>query len=104
MHFTNHVLIQPYDRVNSSTAQHLCLTEHQLYCYLGNRSLCSYKEIKDIAKENLTIVNTGEIPMEIGDTAKIKGSCQSKEQIPPPPTTFHSIHANIGYGYPTVPG
>eukprot|EP00957_Ditylum_brightwellii_P105490 8041886-Ditylum_brightwellii.AAC.1 len=35
--------------------------------------------------------------MEIGDRAKIKGSRQSKEKIPPPPTTFHSMHANIGY-------
>eukprot|EP00957_Ditylum_brightwellii_P006038 457651-Ditylum_brightwellii.AAC.2 len=62
------------------------------------------REIEDIAKDNITVVNIGEIPIEIGDTAKIKGSRQSKEPIPRPPTTLHSMHAKIGYGNSIAPG
>eukprot|EP00957_Ditylum_brightwellii_P031653 2400739-Ditylum_brightwellii.AAC.1 len=41
--------------------------------------------------------------MEIGDAAKIKGSCQSNETIPRPPTILHTMHADIGYGDSTAP-
>eukprot|EP00957_Ditylum_brightwellii_P096542 7352532-Ditylum_brightwellii.AAC.1 len=104
VHFTKHVSIRPCNWVNSSTDQHLRLTEHQLYCYLGNRSLQSFKEIEDIAKDNITVVNTGEISMEIGDAAKIKGSRQSNEPIPGPPTILYTMHANVSYGDSTAPG
>eukprot|EP00957_Ditylum_brightwellii_P002338 179521-Ditylum_brightwellii.AAC.3 len=90
--------------MNSSSAKHHRLTEHQLCCYLGNRSLSSIKEIEAIAQENLIIVNTGEIPVEIGDMAKIQGSQRSNQPIEPPPTTFHTMHADIGYGNSTAPG
>eukprot|EP00957_Ditylum_brightwellii_P163535 12451259-Ditylum_brightwellii.AAC.1 len=42
--------------------------------------------------------------MEIGDAAKIKGSCCSNEPIPRPPTTLHNMHADIGYSDSTAPG
>eukprot|EP00957_Ditylum_brightwellii_P114390 8721056-Ditylum_brightwellii.AAC.1 len=42
--------------------------------------------------------------MEIGDAAKIKGSRRSNEPIPRPPTTLHTMHADIGYGNSTAPG
>eukprot|EP00957_Ditylum_brightwellii_P142990 10894687-Ditylum_brightwellii.AAC.1 len=104
VHFARHVSIHPCDCVNSSSAKHCPLSEHQLYCYLGNRSLHSFKEIEAIAQENPTIVNTGEIPVENGDMAKIQGSQRSNEPVEPPPTTFNTMHADIRYGDSTAPG
>eukprot|EP00957_Ditylum_brightwellii_P103722 7901752-Ditylum_brightwellii.AAC.1 len=46
----------------------------------------------------------GEIPMELGDAAKIKGSPRSNIPIPLPPTILHTMHADIGYGDSTAPG
>jgi hypothetical protein len=75
-----------------------------LYRYLGNRTLKSFKEIEKIAQENITVVNMGEIPMELDKNAKLKGSNHNKEPILPPSTILHSAHVDIGFGDSTAPG
>eukprot|EP00957_Ditylum_brightwellii_P125046 9531864-Ditylum_brightwellii.AAC.1 len=70
----------------------------------AKRSLQSFKEIEELAKENVTVDNTGEIPMEIEGAAKIKVSHCSNEVIPPPLTIFCTMYYDIGYSGSTEAG
>eukprot|EP00957_Ditylum_brightwellii_P027745 2097167-Ditylum_brightwellii.AAC.1 len=41
-----------------------------------------------MAAENITMIDTGEIPLELGDFAKIAGSKQNKTLVPLPPLSL----------------
>eukprot|EP00957_Ditylum_brightwellii_P172790 13154243-Ditylum_brightwellii.AAC.1 len=77
-------MVWPCDKVNSSSAQHCCLTYHQLHHYLGHQGLCLFKSIEQMAAKNIMVVDIGEVPLELRDFAKIAGSRRNKNPVPIP--------------------
>eukprot|EP00957_Ditylum_brightwellii_P044550 3378559-Ditylum_brightwellii.AAC.1 len=54
--------------------------------------------LSTIVADTVSIINSGEIPLEIGDMAKIKRANRSSEKIPPVPNFLHTVHGNISFG------
>eukprot|EP00957_Ditylum_brightwellii_P056049 4247526-Ditylum_brightwellii.AAC.1 len=54
--------------------------------------------------DTVSVINFGELLLEIGDMAKIKKVNCSLEKIPLVPNFLHTVHSNIGFGDSVAPG
>ena len=94
----------PFHKPNPSNATKTRITSHQLHRYLGFRSISNIKALQTCIDNNTKLVDSGEIPKQIGDFTTIQRTTSNKSSLPRPRQFFDVAHLDIGYGDSIAPG
>ena len=52
----------------------------------------------NVAQDNISIVDNGDVPIELGDVANIRKARRNTQPIPRPKSFLDVVHCDIGYG------
>ncbi len=94
----------PDHKPNPNKQIHREITNIDIHKYMGFCTLKSLKPFQVVSKNNISLVNAGEIPLQHGNFATMHCHRSNKDAVTHPSHFFDVTHMDITYGNTVAPG
>ena len=94
----------PSHKPNPNKQTHRKITNIDIHKYLGFRTLKKLEPFRLVAKDNVSFIEAGEIPLSHGDFTTIQRHQSNKNAVTRPHHFFDIAHMDITYGDTVAPG
>jgi hypothetical protein len=92
-----HPILLASNKMSNTAPSHHRFTIPQLSRYYGFQSLKNWDTLHDVCVPNFSFIQSGEMPVELGNVANIKKSRSNKNPIDCPKDFMEVVHCDIGY-------
>jgi len=93
-----HPILLASNKMSNTAPSHHRFTIPQLSRYYGFQSLKNWDTLHDVCVPNFSFIQSGEMPVELGNVTNIKKGRSNKNPIDCPKDFMEVVHCDIGYG------